>query len=542
MELSNFVVYGAESLGSIPALAHAVMGDTSWNLLGPGRALQRKLEEISERPLLRRTMSTLNTGIGIDHGTGIYREKLGGGVEYDFTFLDQMLDTMVNPHSVPFFGLDFMPLELSSGTSADLTEAWKRLDRFPPKDQGRWFDLVYNIVAHCRDRYGAESVQQWYWDFWNEPDLEFYWLGTLEDFLRTYDTAAAAVKAALPGARFGGIGVTDRRGPWLDTFLEHCSGGVNYHTGAPSVPLDFITFHVKGGPTGRLGRYNNPWEAQDYERRNPSLRQMLVNVRWAMDRIAAYPSLRGTPVFITECDIDFGVSTSIYHNPNLHYRNSAYFPAFQCALVAQLLDLRREYEHNPIEAAFLDTFYFPGYRVFEGQRTLVTGDVIDLPILNGLRVLGQLGDEQLPARLAGGTSSQLASPAVVATRARDGSLRLMAVNFDESFDYAESFQVQLELQGLEAGEWRCRHYRIDQQHSNAYTVWLAMRRPVPPTEEQLAAIQQRMGLELLEPEFQIAADDQGLSLSTMLPAQAVSLWVLRPMPKHNKEFTADGCL
>ena len=120
-----------------------------------------------------------------------------------------------------------------------------------------------------------------------------------------------------------------------------------------------------------------------------------------MDRIAACPGLEGVPVYITECDIDWGVSTSIYHNPNLHYRNSEYFAAFQCALVAELLSLRRAYPRNPIQAACLDTFYLPGQRVFEGQRTLVTGENIDLPILNALRVLGQLGQQQLAVRPEG---------------------------------------------------------------------------------------------------------------------------------------------
>jgi xylan 1,4-beta-xylosidase len=520
---ADFTVHTAERAGDVPPLAHAVLGDTAYNLLDAGRRLQRALEAITDRPLLRRTMSTLNTGTGLDHGSGVYREAAGGTASYDFTLLDQMLDVMVGPRSIPFFGLDFMPLELSSGTPDRLTEPWMKLDRFPPKDYQRWYDLVFNLVRHCAGRYGEAVVQTWYWDIWNEPDLEFYWLGTPEEFFHTYDTAAAAVKAALPGARVGGCGVTDRRLPLFDLFLEHCARGTNHHTGGTGAPLDFITFHVKGGETGKLGRFSDPYAATDYPVRHPSLRLVLDNIRWAMDRIAACPGLAGTPVYITECDIDWGVSTSIYHNPNLHYRSSEYFAAFQCALIAELLPLRRAYPANPIMAAFLDTFYFPGRRIFEGQRTLITGEVVDLPILNGLRLLGQLGEDQLAVTAGAGGSPALR---VLATRGGPAALQVLAVNFDEAFDYAQSLDVHIALEGLSDGPWRCRHYRIDRDHSNAHTVWLALGRPVPPNDDQLAALQARMGPETCEPDFGAAGQGGRLALTTTLPPRAVSMWLL----------------
>jgi len=233
-------------------------------------------------------------------------------------------------------------------------------------------------------------------------------------------------------------------------------------------------------------------------------------------------------VYVTECDIDFGVGTSIYHNPNLHYRMSEYFAAFQCALATQLLDLRRDYPHHPIQAAFLDTFYFPGQRAFEGQRTLITGESIDLPILNALRLLGQLGEEQLPAAAEGEPGGVTLS----ATRSGDGSLQVMAVNFDERFDYAETVAVEAVVAGVSEGPWRARHYRIDRAHSNAYTIWLGQGRPVPPGSEQLAALHRRMGLEQVEPDRPLAVQGGQLRLTAALPPHAVSLWVLAPVIGH----------
>ena len=46
----------------------------------------------------------------------------------------------------------------------------------PPKDYDKWGGLVRALVAHCVERYGAESVRGWLWELWNEPDIA-YWRG-----------------------------------------------------------------------------------------------------------------------------------------------------------------------------------------------------------------------------------------------------------------------------------------------------------------------------------------------------------------------------
>lgn len=539
-------VHCTRRVGDVPPLSRAVMGNAAYSLLRTGVRLQRALEDICEAPLLRRVMDTLGTGIGVSRGPGVYSEDADGNPVYDFTFFDQIVDVIANPSralaklakSTPFMGVGFMPEALSSACTCDdagkdlppeatadrrrpkLAEPWMRVDRFPPKDYDRWGDLVHAAVQHAARRYGAESVSRWYWDFWNEPDLRFYWLGTQEELFKTYDYAAAAIKKALPSARVGGLGTAGGGEPPLfRAFLDHCASGRNYCTGGKGAPLDFITFHMKGGPTGAKGVFHNPWEAAGYERRHPSLTHIIESTRRTMRVIASVDGAKGLPVFLTECDVDWGTGTSIYANPNMHYRNSEYFPAFQCALTRRMLDVRDEFPDNPIERLFLDTFYIPGHRVFEGQRTLITGEAIDKPILNGLRLLGKLGRRRLAV-----TGEERAKAEVLATAADGDSLRVMAVNFDEAFDYDETHLLRIRLQGLEGDNRRVRHYRIDRHHSNSYTAWLEMGRPVVPTDDQLAAIQERMGLELAEPEFIISVSDGAASVEAEMPPHSVSLW------------------
>ena len=47
---------------------------------------------------------------------------------------------------------------------------------------------------HLVERYGLDEVAAWAFEVWNEPNLEVFWTGTQEEYLRLYDESARAVK------------------------------------------------------------------------------------------------------------------------------------------------------------------------------------------------------------------------------------------------------------------------------------------------------------------------------------------------------------
>jgi xylan 1,4-beta-xylosidase len=67
------------------------------------------------------------------------------------------------------------------------------------------------------------------------------------------------------------------------------------------------------------------------------------------------------------------------------------------------------------------------------------------------------------------------------------------------------------------------HYRIDDEHSNAYTVWKQMGSPQQPTVEQYAKLEASGQLQLLTSPVWKQAKDGRLVLDFALPRQAVSL-------------------
>ena len=136
-----------------------------------------------------------------------------------------------------------------------------------PKDYNRWRELIATVVGHLVDRYGAKEVETWYFELWNEPDLDYYWKGSIEEFCKLYDYTVAGIVDVLPSAYIGGPATT---GPLEEAnlllfgcFLSHCRNGNNYVTNEIGSRLDFITFHVKGGgfpfnlrPQRALHQYN----------------------------------------------------------------------------------------------------------------------------------------------------------------------------------------------------------------------------------------------------------------------------------------------
>jgi len=80
-----------------------------------------------------------------------------------------------------------------------------------------------------------------------------------------------------------------------------------------------------------------------------------------------------------------------------------------------------------------------------------------------------------------------------------------------------------------AGKYKPTHYRIDENHSNAYTLWKSMGKPYNPTEAQLSQIKSREGLELYEPEKVINAKENKITLPLQLPHHSVSLLVFEPV-------------
>ena len=98
-------------------------------------------------------------------------------------------------------------------------------------------------------------------------------------------------------------------------------------------------------------------------------------------------------------------------------------------------------------------------------------------------------------------------------------------NYGEDDVPADDATVDLSFAGLPPAVARVllHHYRIDQQHSNAYARWKQMGSPQAPTAEQYRALEAAGQLELLESPRWIDARSGKAEVHFALPRQGVSL-------------------
>ena len=276
--------------------------EPNYTTMKDGRKLLGQLASLSPEPVYIRTHNLLTSGDGTPAlkwgSTGVYSEDAEGKPRYDWTILDRIFDTYKERGVRPYVQIGFMPEALSThprpyqhrwtpGGKESISTGWA----YPPKDYGKWAELVHQWVKHSIERYGRAEVERWYWEVWNEPNI-LYWRGTPEEYHKTYDYAVDAVKRALPTARVGGPHVAGTKSPeatkFLRDFLEHCLRGKNHATGKTGSPLDFIAFHAKGEPRFVGGHVQTGIGSQ------------LRDIDRGFEVVASYPELKGKPIIIGE--------------------------------------------------------------------------------------------------------------------------------------------------------------------------------------------------------------------------------------------------
>jgi xylan 1,4-beta-xylosidase len=546
MTVTKIRVDAGQWLGELPH---------NWNYIGydeinytyvpEGQELLGKFMRLQEKPYYVRAHHLLCTGNG--HGvykwgsTNVYVEDETGNPIYSWTIVDQVFDTILRFGCKPFVEIGFMPLHLADPAHYDASKETWRLKNYqdygwacPPKDYQKWYDLIFNLVGHSVERYGREEVKSWYWELWNEPDI-FYWRGTLEEFNKLYDYTAAAVKAACPEARVGGPGVTnpspERKSlDYLDKFLDHCANGTNACTGQQGTPLDFTSFHVKGG-----GYRADPLHRKQ---KPPSVKQILHDTQTGYEIISKYPAFKNLESVLTEIDPDGWAAGGAWDNINLNFRNTEYYPSFVAAAFDKVTKFaqRHGWDLRLLTWAFL----FVGERCFEGTRSFSTQG-IDKAVLNLFRMYAQMGQQEILFESEGAkdplTYSDLwgsdETPDISGFAALSGnqSLQVLVYNHHDDWDLSGDYPIELAIEHLPfaASNVVVQHYRIDQTHSNAYAEWVRQDRPNYPPSGQRAAIKAREGLELLHPPQQMAAENGNLTLTFTLPVHGISLLVITPV-------------
>jgi xylan 1,4-beta-xylosidase len=506
--------------------------ESNYTTMKYGRQLLRELHDLSPEPVYIRAHHLLTSGNGVAElkwsSSNVFSLDANGKPVYDFTITDQTFDEYEKAGVRPFVELGFMPKDLAStvpGVDAYQVHhprpTMAGASNNPPKDYAIWGELIQKFTEHLVQRYGTEVVSTWYFEVWNEPDIS-YWHGTPTDYYRLYDYAVAGVRAALPNAKVGGPASTgpsgEKAGAFLDNFLKHCLNDKSAASGKP-IPLDFISFHPKGRPAVVDGH----------------VRMGLSNELKAADAgfriVAKYPQLRHLPIVLSEADPEGCAACSMKMNPANAYRNGPLYATYTATAMKSLFDLQDRSKVNLI-AMLSWSFEFEGKDYFEGFRTLATNG-IDKPVLNVFRMAGLMSGQRVMTSSTGQiplddilSNGVRQAPDVdtLATKA-EREAAIMLWNYQDDDVPAPGAEVEVTVAEIPAGVKKVllEHYRIDDTHSNSYTVWKAMGSPQSPTPEQYTQLKAAGQLELLSSPEWLDVLGGKVTIETNLPRQATSL-------------------
>ena len=415
--------------------------------------------------------------LGDDLGT--YREVDGAPV-HDFAGIDRVYDHILALDLRPVVELSFMPHDLASDPGKTVFDY--RAIVSPPHDWQRWEDLVRELVAHLVDRYGRDEVRRWGFEVWNEANLDVFWSGTRDEYLRLYDLSARAVKSV--DATFPVGGPASAAGKWVDEMLAHCR--------STGVPIDFVSTHTYG---------NAPLDLRP---------------------IAARYGFDGMPQWWTE----WGAHASHFNRVHDSPWSAAYLVRGMVSAMGRIEALAYWTVSDHFEELGRPPSLLHG-----GFGLLAVGN-LRKPRWWGLWMLEQLLDERLATHVTGDGAGDMVQ--AIGSRAADGRIAVVAWNGTVDVTKAGGSvlldrSARMSFAGLDARAYRLRHRRLDADHSNLVARWASIGGDSDwPDEAGWAALREADDLEHLEPEREVRPDDGALEVAFDLPMPSISLVELTP--------------
>lgn len=366
---------------------------------------------------------------------------------YSFFNVDRIFDFLLEIGVRPFVELSFMPEALASGHET----VFNYVNHVsPPKDYAQWGELIHELVSHCVARYGLSEVRRWYFEVWNEPNLDAFWSGSRDDYFKLYRVTVETIKAIDAGIRVGGPSTA--RNEWLPEFLEFCA--------QHDLPVDFLTTHHY--PTDAFGSPDDDTTTQLAKAERSILRKEAKQAKSEAD---------GKPLYYTEWN-----SSS---NPRDARHDLPYTAAFAVKTIMEAQGLVQGYSFWTFSDIFEEN-YMPS-QPFHGGFGLLNLYGIPKPVFRAYELLHRLGDRQL----AVSGSHETVDAWVVRG---NGRIDLMLTNHALPRHDIAAENVQIQLQNAPTVT-AMKLARIDDDHANPRPAWEAMGAPRYLSDTQVADLE-----------------------------------------------------
>jgi xylan 1,4-beta-xylosidase len=383
---------------------------------------------------------------------GVYNEDEHGNPVYNFAYVDQIYDGLLKNGVRPVVEISFMPKKLAFNPDA-LHPFWYKQNVSPPKSWEKWDGLMTHFAQHLVDRYGIDEVSQWYFEVWNEPNIDF-WNGIPREqsYFELYDHTAHDLKSISPRLRVGGPATA--AAAWVDDFLKYAADN--------HVPVDFVSSHGYADDT-----VENLFGTNEDIPMDDRVCRAIGKVRKQI-QASAMPHL---PLFWTEWNVQ-GMQES---------RDTSFVGTGLANTIREcdgLVDMMSFW-------TFSDVFEEGGPipKPFEGEFGLRAKGGINKPSYYDFALLHQLGDQ----RIANPSSN------VIVTKRQDGTLAIAVWNLVDPDKTGTAKDVQLLFHGMPANA-AVSISRVDDDHGNTLAAYKAMGSPLDPTDAQVEQMNKETAL------------------------------------------------
>jgi xylan 1,4-beta-xylosidase len=418
---------------------------------------------------------------------GLFDDEMGiaahGAGNFNFLYVDQIYDFMLDHGVRPFVELSFMPEAFAS--SANRIFAYKG-NVSPPRKWQDWHDMVYAFTGHCVKRYGIAEVEGWKFEVWNEPNISF-WAGSQEEYFELYRQSALAVKRVDKRIPVGGPSTAQL--DWIPDLIQYCV--------QQGVPIDFVSTHVyPDDPQKHIFGQDRLYPFEQVIPRG------LEQVKHQVES-SKMPNL---PVWLTEW--------------------SSQNPAFIGDTIKNCIGLTEAMSYWTFSNVFEEGGVPSG--IFNQTFGLIDQWGIARPSLHAFAMLHKLGDTLvqsdpgpiLATRRSDGGAAILIWNLIPATQGSVANGNPLAATGGSSESNGQAKHFQLKLNGVDGRSVTISH--VNGQVGCAIPKWQQMGSPRYPTPDQIAQL--RAAAELPKPEIRpLAGGRMSAEISVELPPNGLAL-------------------
>jgi xylan 1,4-beta-xylosidase len=313
--------------------------------------------------------------------------------------------------------------------------------------------LMKHFAQHLVDRYGIDEVASWYFEVWNEPNIDF-WNGIprQKSYFELYAHTARDLKAVNPRLRVGGPATA--AAAWVGDFLKY--------TTENKIPVDFVSTHGYADDT-----VENLFGTTEDVPMDERVCRAAAKVKGEI-KSSAQPDL---PLMWTEWNVEGMMASrdTIFVGPAL--ANTIR----QCDGLTDMLSFW----------TFSDVFEEGGpiAKPFEGEFGLRAKGGINKPSYYAYGLLHQLGNQRIAS----------ASKDAIVTKSVNGEIEIAAWNLVDPDKHGSTRSIDFEFLNIPA-DAQASIQRVDTEHGNVLPHYAAMGKPLDPTPEQVEKLNRETAL------------------------------------------------